>query len=118
MDVSAQAEIRKKKILSKEIGGFDVGRPDFGGRWPRGEALGKKRGIREVRLAEALEADRPSRVTTAGGFAGGAPPRPLAWKREGPVQSAMGGGAECFGVRSTASAGCAGAESLRRWGIE
>ena len=25
-----------------EIGEFGVGRPDFGGRWPRGEALGKK----------------------------------------------------------------------------
>ena len=28
-----------------EIGEFGVGRPDFGGRWPRGEALGNK-GIR------------------------------------------------------------------------
>ena len=27
-----------------EIGEFGVGRPDFGGRWPRGEALGKKKG--------------------------------------------------------------------------
>ena len=26
-----------------EIGEFGVGRPDFGGRWPRGEALGKKK---------------------------------------------------------------------------
>ena len=26
-----------------EIGEFGVGRPDFGGRWPRGEALEKKR---------------------------------------------------------------------------
>ena len=24
-----------------EIGEFGVGRPDFGGRWPRGEALGQ-----------------------------------------------------------------------------
>ena len=27
-----------------EIGEFGVGRPDFGGRWPRGEALGQKKG--------------------------------------------------------------------------
>ena len=33
-----QAEIRKK-----QIGEFGAGRPDFGGRWPRGEALGQKR---------------------------------------------------------------------------
>ena len=26
-----------------EIGEFGVGRPDFGGRWPRGEALGQKK---------------------------------------------------------------------------
>ena len=38
--LSAQAEIRKQK--NKEISEFDAGSPDFGGRWPRGEALGKK----------------------------------------------------------------------------
>lgn len=31
---SVQAEIRKTKT-----GEFGAGRPDFGGRWPRGEAL-------------------------------------------------------------------------------
>ena len=41
--MSAQAEIRNKKILSMEIGELGVGRPDFGGRWPSGEALGKKK---------------------------------------------------------------------------
>ena len=38
----AQAEIRNKKILSKEICEFGAGRPDFGARWSRGDALGPK----------------------------------------------------------------------------
>ena len=36
------SEIRNMK--KKEIGEFRVGRPDFGGRWPRGEALGRSEG--------------------------------------------------------------------------
>ena len=35
-----------------EIGECGLGRPDFGGRWPRGEALGKKEGG-EVRFGDA-----------------------------------------------------------------
>ena len=41
--VSDQAEIRKKQICE-----FGAGRPDLGGRWPRGETLGNKRRTREV----------------------------------------------------------------------
>ena len=37
-----------------EIGEFGVGRPDFGGRWPRGEALGQKK--RVMGLGEAQDA--------------------------------------------------------------
>ena len=43
---SVQAEIRNTK--KKEIGEFGVGRPDFGGRWPRGEALGQKKNKKRV----------------------------------------------------------------------
>ena len=35
-----------------EIGEFGVGRPDFGGRRPRGEALGKKKGFGEAAQAK------------------------------------------------------------------
>ena len=34
---------RNPLLAHMEIGEFGVGRPDFGGRWPRGEALGKKK---------------------------------------------------------------------------
>ena len=37
------------KAEKKEIGESGAGRPDFGGRWPRGEALGKKRRIGEFK---------------------------------------------------------------------
>ena len=40
--VSAQAEIRKK-ANRREIGEFGAGCPDYGGWWPRGDALGRKR---------------------------------------------------------------------------
>ena len=37
-----------------EIGEFGVGRPDFGGRWPRGEALGKKKAVRSTKSQPRL----------------------------------------------------------------
>ena len=46
--MSAQAEIRNPKAENKEICEFGAGRPDFGGRWPRGEALGPKKENKRV----------------------------------------------------------------------
>ena len=55
-----------------EIGEFGVGRPDFGGRWPRGEALGQKKrvtglGMTSVDLHHARGmTDRQKKVTARG----------------------------------------------------
>ena len=43
-----------------EIGEFGVGRPDFGGRWPGGEALGQKKSS-GARLKDVLRALRKLR---------------------------------------------------------
>ena len=65
MRKSAQAEIRNRK---KEIGEFGAGRPDFGGRRPRGEALGKKKvlgvGNADIKCdPETVTGDRAARTT-------------------------------------------------------
>ena len=48
-----------------EIGEFGVGRPDFGGRRPRGEALGKKRvtGLGTKLITQLLRLDPDERLT-------------------------------------------------------
>ena len=51
-----------------EIGEFGVGRPDSGGRWPRGEALGKKKSVTGGRSEWDTESSPNSRRTDESGY--------------------------------------------------
>ena len=54
------------KAQSKGVGALGAGRPDFGGRWPRGEALGKRKRVAcEVLPEQTLDADLGRMMDTA-----------------------------------------------------
>ena len=57
-------------IQNKQIGKFGTGRPDFRGRWPRGEALGKEESpqvrahlAEQTRRIDAFEDRRSKQLT-------------------------------------------------------